>query len=396
MNNNLSNPKTNVEIIDQLWRIVDWRIRKQNHQDTTSNTQEKVIKILNWFLETQPNFLEDIEIALVEEIPESSLSRILHSINLPRSKVSTNSNHSNFYDGKYQIGYIRWWDKKLRDTIIRVLKWISLLSTQDSKEKYEHLSKYDSLTGLPNRFGFINIINKTLDENIQSVAMCFDFNKFKAINDTYWHAIGDAALRLFADVCRDICSDYAGTIARTGGDEFMGIFPWKTSIEGQEIAQEIQDRLKNKFNFSEDPIGSPNSEKTIENIPFTVSIGLTDTTQHSIPTTPKEGTTPLQEHISKLLHRADKAATAAKKMKNNNHIAVWEESFDADNDMSESKKQFFEVLGLLIREWQNETKSLPEISRGIIEAALLNLEPGDIQLLQEILREMRGSAQSNN
>jgi len=37
-------------------------------------------------------------------------------------------------------------------------------------------------------------------------------------------------------------------------------------------------------------------------------------------------------------------------MKNNNHIAVWEESFDADNDMSESKKQFFEVLGLLIRE----------------------------------------------
>ena len=311
MNNTTS--KKSVEIIDQLWRIVEWKIRKQNYHDTTSTTQEKVIKMLNWFLGTQPIFLEDLEISLVQEIPESSLSRILHSINLPPSKASIHNNHSNFYDGKYQIGSIRWWDKKLRDAVIRVLKWISLLSTQDSREKYEHLSKYDTLTGLPNRFGFIDTINKALDDSTQCVAMCFDFNRFKSINDTYWHAIGDAALRLFANVCSEICLAHEGVIARTGGDEFMGIFPWRTLMEGQDIAQAIQDRLKKKFIVSEDFIEQPNKEKSIVNIPFTVSIGLTDTTQYSLDTIPKEGATPLQNYISKLLHRADKAAAAAKK-----------------------------------------------------------------------------------
>lgn len=37
--------------------------------------------------------------------------------------------------------------------------------------------------------------------------------------------MGDTALRLFASVCSEVSSKYAGTIARTGGDEFMGIFP---------------------------------------------------------------------------------------------------------------------------------------------------------------------------
>lgn len=396
----ISGITTHEEEIDKLWRLTQvamWRLRKTQTWNMVETMQERLWRLLSWYRIENPDFLKDIRIQLDPNIELTHFYKILSSlwfqVSIDWEWRSTDWEWtSQLHDGKYKIGTIIWWDKKLRDAVIRSLNLLSLLSTQEDAERCHYQSRHDILTGLPNRFGFIDTINKTLDENIPCVAMCFDFNRFKAINDTYWHAMGDAALRLFADVCREICLEYAGTIARTGGDEFMGIFSWKSLQEGQQIAKAIQDRLKSKFNVSEDLIDLPKNKKTIEDIPFTVSVGLTDTIQQSAPTIPKEGTTPLQAHISKLLHRADKAAAAAKKMKNNHHIAVWEESFDVDNDMSEIKKKFFETLELLIREWQNDTKTLEDICIDIIKKALANLKQENIVLIKEILGEMEGKS----
>lgn len=76
-------------------------------------------------------------------------------------------------------------------------------------------------------------------------------------------------------------------------------------------------------------------------------------------------------------------------MPKNNHIATWEESYDTENDISESQKLFFATLEQLIREWQNNNQTLEEISRLIMKLAMLNLMGEYKQRIYWILRNQR-------
>ncbi len=89
-----------------------------------------------------------------------------------------------------------------------------------------HLATVDELTGLSNRRGFSALGLKAFSLarrlKLPMAALAFDLDKFKAINDTYGHATGDAALRLFADALRQTVRD-ADVVARLGGDEFAAL-----------------------------------------------------------------------------------------------------------------------------------------------------------------------------
>lgn len=83
---------------------------------------------------------------------------------------------------------------------------------------------YDSLTALPNRFLFIELLNKTLNSAKRSkaiVAVLFiDLDGYKEINDTYGHAVGDMFLQ---HISQQLIQSLRQTdvAARLGGDEFM-------------------------------------------------------------------------------------------------------------------------------------------------------------------------------
>ncbi len=89
-----------------------------------------------------------------------------------------------------------------------------------------HLATIDELTGLSNRRGFSAQGRKAFSLarrlNLPMAALAFDLDRFKAINDTYGHATGDAALRVFADALRHAVRD-ADVTARLGGDEFAAL-----------------------------------------------------------------------------------------------------------------------------------------------------------------------------
>lgn len=89
-----------------------------------------------------------------------------------------------------------------------------------------HLATVDELTGLSNRRGFAALGQKAFSLarrlKLPMAAIAFDLDKFKAINDTYGHATGDTALRLFADALRHAVRD-ADVTARLGGDEFAAL-----------------------------------------------------------------------------------------------------------------------------------------------------------------------------
>lgn len=80
----------------------------------------------------------------------------------------------------------------------------------------------DSLTGLYNRFTFINKVDEFLRlGTLSSAAVIFvDLDDFKFINDTYGHDAGDDVLRFVGKVIREV-SEHKGFGGRYGGDEFL-------------------------------------------------------------------------------------------------------------------------------------------------------------------------------
>jgi len=103
-----------------------------------------------------------------------------------------------------------------------------------SEEAIRELASFDPLTKLPNRRSFVNNIVRLTDEDgamIESAMFFVDLDKFKAINDSLGHAVGDQMLVIIADRLKDIVPD-SGLICRFGGDEFVIVVPG-LSTEGQ-------------------------------------------------------------------------------------------------------------------------------------------------------------------
>jgi diguanylate cyclase (GGDEF)-like protein/PAS domain S-box-containing protein len=79
----------------------------------------------------------------------------------------------------------------------------------------------DRLTGLPNRRA-IEAATARLAQGEHCIAL-LDLNRFKQVNDTYGHDAGDAVLKGFADLARQLVRTH-DTVARLGGEEFVLLF----------------------------------------------------------------------------------------------------------------------------------------------------------------------------
>ncbi len=86
------------------------------------------------------------------------------------------------------------------------------------------IANYDTLTGLPNRHLLAELMERLRarsDRNNSSFALCYlDLDRFKPINDTYGHAVGDQVLIEVADRLRRVVRG-SDVVSRLGGDEFV-------------------------------------------------------------------------------------------------------------------------------------------------------------------------------
>ncbi len=100
------------------------------------------------------------------------------------------------------------------------------------------MALYDMLTGLPNRQLFFDRVNQLLAlarRNRYILALLYiDLDRFKVINDTLGHEIGDLLLKEAAERMTS-CTRKADTVARFGGDEFIGICGKIEAVEDAEV-----------------------------------------------------------------------------------------------------------------------------------------------------------------
>lgn len=98
-------------------------------------------------------------------------------------------------------------------------RYLSSIVEQELTYRADH----DSLTGLKARHAVIDVIDDRLREGLAVSVVFVDLDKFKEINDTYGHMIGDEVLIGVAKRLTDLGGESLA-IGRTGGDEFVAVF----------------------------------------------------------------------------------------------------------------------------------------------------------------------------
>ncbi|BAU12171.1 response regulator receiver modulated diguanylate cyclase/phosphodiesterase with PAS/PAC sensor [Leptolyngbya sp. NIES-3755] len=123
------------------------------------------------------------------------------------------------------------------------------------EEQLRRNAFHDSLTGLPNRLLFMERLSQTVeranDNPAQRFALLFlDLDRFKVINDSLGHMIGDQLLIAIARRL-EACLSKNDTVARLGGDEFTILLEnIQSDNDATKIAERVQQALSTPFNLN--------------------------------------------------------------------------------------------------------------------------------------------------
>jgi len=124
-----------------------------------------------------------------------------------------------------------------KEVLVRVQTQLKLKEAYKALEK---MAREDPLTGIANRRRFFEVANTKLSVAKAAASpfylFVFDLDKFKMINDTYGHDVGDEVIKIFVDKVK-IYTDSDDCFARMGGDEFILVL---TGIDKNGALQKIE------------------------------------------------------------------------------------------------------------------------------------------------------------
>lgn len=126
-----------------------------------------------------------------------------------------------------------------------------LTEQRRTEQEINRLARSDSLTGLPNRA----MMRRTLDEGLRNAKhsqrgcalLLIDLDRFKNVNDTHGHPLGDALLKQVAQRLTQVIGHH-GQVGRLGGDEFKAVLPGTTDFHLLDrIAGDLIDELSRPY-----------------------------------------------------------------------------------------------------------------------------------------------------
>ncbi|MFM9912913.1 MAG: diguanylate cyclase domain-containing protein [Methylophilaceae bacterium] len=125
---------------------------------------------------------------------------------------------------------------------------------KNMEEQLRHMAQFDILTQLPNR-GLIGdrlkqAVSYAKREKAQLALMFLDLDKFKPVNDTLGHEVGDSLLKQVAQRLQ-LCMRASDTVARIGGDEFVVLLPLiESEQDATTVAEKILVALNQEFQIA--------------------------------------------------------------------------------------------------------------------------------------------------
>ncbi len=112
----------------------------------------------------------------------------------------------------------------------------------NSYEQLKNMANTDFLTNMYNRAGFTEKIEEFIENEEKMVFVIADIDKFKSVNDTYGHEIGDIVLKEFANMLKK-CVTNNDAVCRWGGEEFVIAFINTTEQSAYNITNDIRKKI---------------------------------------------------------------------------------------------------------------------------------------------------------
>ncbi|RJF98605.1 putative bifunctional diguanylate cyclase/phosphodiesterase [Noviherbaspirillum saxi] len=173
------------------------------------------------------------------------------------------------------------------------------------------LAYWDTLTDLPNRAQFANLLNEAITDARKRHGSChvlmMDLDRFKHVNDVMGHSFGDALLRRVAERLQAQLTSPVHRLARLGGDEFALLLPGTDVHEARELACRILTSLEMPISLED------------QNVDLGAGIGIAGFPSHGTD-------------AESLLSRAEVAMYAAKN--GGNEAVVYDPAIDKSSQES--------------------------------------------------------------
>jgi diguanylate cyclase (GGDEF)-like protein/PAS domain S-box-containing protein len=266
-------------LVYTLWRILiadkarqkieDALQKSQKHLSTIIENEPECVKLVDArgkLLEMNPAGLAMLEAHSLEEAQQYTLVEYL----LPQWRADFIDLHKRVMNGESGIlefeieglnGTRRWLETHAtplhdNDGKVTMLLGITRDTTQrkNNENKIRYLANFDSLTGLPNRTQLDLQIKHLLSlakRNQQEISIMFlDLDRFKEINDTLGHSIGDRLLIQSAARLQSLLRE-EDMVARLGGDEFIILLPNIPMNGAAQVAQKILRLFDTPFQIEE-------------------------------------------------------------------------------------------------------------------------------------------------
>jgi diguanylate cyclase (GGDEF)-like protein/PAS domain S-box-containing protein len=139
----------------------------------------------------------------------------------------------------------------VRDNAAMITHYVAVFSditkAKESQDKLDHMAHHDPLTALPNRLLFHDRLQHALQragrDGAQLAILFIDLDRFKNVNDTLGHHVGDELLKQVAAALTGQLRD-GDTLARLGGDEFIVLLE---NVAGQGGAGRVAEQLVSMF-----------------------------------------------------------------------------------------------------------------------------------------------------
>lgn len=117
---------------------------------------------------------------------------------------------------------------------------------EESKEKFYHLSHFDTITELPNRLHVSEVLVHKCSQKIPFCLVLLDLDEFKIVNDSYGHRFGDKLLSEVSKLLVEVF-DSSAFIARMGGDEFAITLNQSDKHKIEKLMQKLHHRFNSPF-----------------------------------------------------------------------------------------------------------------------------------------------------
>jgi len=215
------------------------------------------------------------------------------------------SGEFSIFKGEYKVSHriipvsVKFAPVKEQDQVIGGIAIVEDISEQVRAEQLiDHITYHDQLTNLPNRFLFLDRLNtvfqRSKKEKKKLAVVFIDLDRFKKINDSLGHEIGDQILLGLADRLSAYLDSYQN-LARFGGDEFILFLPdLDSSEDAGKVAQGILKCLEEPWIIAD------------HEFHLSASIGIS--------LFPNDG-----DDIDSLIRHADIATNRAKELGRNNY-----------------------------------------------------------------------------